>query len=27
LGSAMSAIVTTNALLGHDKIIEKIRNA
>jgi len=27
LGSAMSAIVTTNALLGHDHIIEKIRNA
>ncbi|MEO8584432.1 MAG: all-trans-retinol 13,14-reductase, partial [Flavitalea sp.] len=27
LGSAMSAIVTTNALLGNDKIIEKIRNA
>ena len=27
LGSAMSAIVTTNALLGHDRIIEKIRNA
>ncbi len=27
LGAAMSAIVTTNALLGHDKIIEKIRNA
>ena len=27
LGSAMSAIVTTNALLGHDSIIEKIRNA
>lgn len=27
LGSAMSAIVTTNALLGNDNIIEKIRNA
>lgn len=27
LGAAMSAIVTVNALLGHDKIIEKIRNA
>ena len=27
LGTAMSAIVTTNALLGHDRIIEKIRNA
>lgn len=27
LGAAMSAIVTTNALLGHDKIIEKIKNA
>jgi all-trans-retinol 13,14-reductase len=27
LGTAMSAIITTNALLGNDKIIEKIRNA
>jgi len=27
LGTAMSAIVTTNALLGNDHIIEKIRNA
>lgn len=27
LGSAMSAIVTTNALLGNNNIIEKIRNA
>ncbi len=27
LGASMSAIVTTNALLGHDHIIEKIRNA
>ena len=27
LGASMSAIVTTNALLGHDQIIEKIRNA
>jgi all-trans-retinol 13,14-reductase len=27
LGTAMSAIVTCNALLGHDKLIEKIRNA
>ena len=27
LGASMSAIVTTNALLGHDSIIEKIRNA
>jgi all-trans-retinol 13,14-reductase len=27
LGAAMSAIVTTNALLGNENIIEKIRNA
>lgn len=27
LGAAMSSIVTVNALLGHDKVIEKIRNA